>query len=382
MKNDRREPEPDRPTPVRVLMAAGGTGGHIFPALAVAAELQSRWRAREAAECTAVPGRIEFVGTGREIERRVIPAAGFPLRVVAAAGLKGIGGWRKARNLLVLPRSFWETGRLLRRFSPHVVVGMGGYVAGPVMLEAALWGTPSLLIETNAAPGFTNRTLSRFIRVAALGFQEAAPIYGEKARVTGNPVRAEFSRVAPKPHAAPYTLLVLGGSQGSTAINRAVIGALPLYAAPADRFRIVHQTGERDAASVLADYRASGFKADVCAFINDMPAAFEGADLVICRAGASTVAELAAAGKASLLVPFPDAADNHQLANARVLERTGGARVLEQRDLTPRRLFDEAALLCNPATLSAMDQAARMLAQPDATARIADLIEGLAAGDL
>ncbi|MGH9397077.1 MAG: undecaprenyldiphospho-muramoylpentapeptide beta-N-acetylglucosaminyltransferase [Terriglobia bacterium] len=371
-----------RPAPLRVLMAAGGTGGHIFPALAVAAALQSRWKASEDSEDACVPGCIEFVGAGREIERRVIPAAGFTLHTVAAAGLKGIGGWRKLRNLMVLPRSFWETGKLLRSFRPHVVVGVGGYVAGPVMLEAALWGTPSLLIEPNAAPGFTNRALARFIRVAALGFKEAAPIYGSKARVTGHPVRAAFNSVTPKLHAPPYTILILGGSQGSVAINSAVTGALPFFAAPADRFRIVHQTGERDAARVLGAYRAAGFTGDVRAFIDDVPQAFEKADLVICRAGASTVAELAAAGKASLLIPFPDAADNHQLSNARVLERAGGARALEQRDLTPRKLFEEASALCNPATLSAMDLAARTLAHPDAAARIADLIEDLAARDL
>ncbi len=362
---------------MRVLMAAGGTGGHVFPALAIAEELRARWSGR----CDPPSGAhsIEFVGAGREIEKRLIPAAGFPLHVVAAAGLKGLGGWRKLRNFLVLPRSFWETWKLLSRFRPNVVVGVGGYVGGPVMLGAALRGIPTLLIEPNAAPGFTNRALAPFIRVAALGFNDAAAVYGAKARVTGHPVRAAFNSIAPKRHSPPYCILILGGSQGSVAINTAVIGALGLFSRQNGQYKLVHQTGKRDFGRVSQSYKEAGVGAEVSVFIDDVPRALEGADLVIGRSGASTVAELAAAGKASLLIPFPHAADDHQLANARALERAGGARVLEQRELTPERLFEEVTALCTPETLSQMDRAARALSRPDATARIADLIEGLAA---
>ncbi|MGH9354363.1 MAG: undecaprenyldiphospho-muramoylpentapeptide beta-N-acetylglucosaminyltransferase [Terriglobia bacterium] len=366
-----------RSTALRVLMAAGGTGGHIFPALAVAEELRARWNGRR----DPAPGacRIEFVGAGREIERRLIPAAGFPLHEVAAAGLKGVGAWRKLRNFLVLPRSFWEAWKLLSSFRPHIVVGVGGYVGGPVMLAAALRGISTLLIEPNAAPGFTNRVLAPFIRVAALGFEDAAAVYGAKAQVTGHPVRAAFNSVAPKPHAPPYTILILGGSQGSVAINTAVTGALSFFSRQNGRYKLVHQTGKQDLERVSQSYKEAGISGEVSAFIDNVPRAFEGADLVIGRSGASTVAELAAAGKASLLIPFPHAADDHQLANARALERAGGARVLEQRELTTLRLFEEVTALCTPEILSQMDRAARTLSHPDATARIADLIEGLAA---
>lgn len=369
---------PARSNGLRVLFAAGGTGGHVFPALAVAAELESRVNRADTAKDPARSARIEFIGAGRAIEKRAIPAAGFTLNTIAAAGLKGIGGWRKVRNLLVLPVSFWEAGKLLRSFRPQVVVGFGGYVAGPVMLEAALSGIPTVLIEPNASPGFTNRTLARFVRAAAIGFPDAARFYGPKARVTGHAVRAGFSRIAPKPHSSPYSILILGGSQGSVAINNVILESLPILAGLRDRLSVVHQTGERDFGRVQRGYEALPFRAEVRAFIDDAPAAFEAADLIVCRAGASSVAELAAAGKASILIPFPEAADNHQLANARAMERAGAARVLEQRELTPAKLVAELERLLDPDILSSMDRSARTMARPDATARIADLIEELA----
>lgn len=359
---------------LRVLMAAGGTGGHIFPALAVAEALCARWNQRP----DLAPGCIEFVGAGRDIEKRLIPAAGFSLNVVAAAALKGLGGWRKLRNFLVLPRSFWQTSKLISRFRPDAVVGVGGYVGGPVMLVAALRGVPTLLLEPNATPGFTNRVLRPFIRVAALGFSEAAPVYGAKARVTGHPVRAAFTAASLKVHQPPYNILVLGGSQGSVAINTAVMGASVLLNGQKGQFTLTHQTGKLDFERVNSLYKRSGVRAEVSAFIDDVPGAFERADLVISRAGASTVSELAAAGKASLLIPFPHAADGHQLANARAFERAGAARVLDQCDLTPERLFEEITALCTADRLTQMDRAARALARPDAAARIADLIESLA----
>ncbi len=319
------------------------------------------------------------MGTGRPLESRVIAPAGFPLHAVAAAGLKGIGGWQKARNLMILPHSFWDGAQLLRGLRPDVVVGLGGYVAGPLLLEAWLAGVPTLLIEPNAAPGFTNRVLVPFIRVAALGFEEAAPFYGAKARVTGHPVRAAFHAISARRPAAPFTLLILGGSQGSTAINSAVTGALRELAREAASLRIIHQTGERDFKRVCQAYSDAGIEADVRPFIDDVASVFERADLVLCRSGASTVAELATAGRASVLVPFAAATDNHQLANARVLEHAGGARVIEQQDLTPERLAGEIhSLIEHPEILEAMGGRARSLARPDAAAQIANLIDGLA----
>ena len=355
-------------------MAAGGTGGHIFPALAVAEELRARWTSQGLGS-----GEIQFLGTGRGLEARLIPAAGFALRTVAAAGLVGIGGRKRLHNLMVLPRTFFQTARVLRDFRPSVVVGMGGYLAGPALLEAALEDIPTLLIEPNAIPGFTNRALAPLVRLAALGFEETARFYGTRARVTGQPVRRAFYSVPRKEHQPPYTLLILGGSQGSAAINRCVTGSLGIFRGKPLGF--IHQSGERDYNTVRQAYGEMGISAEVHPFLDNVAEALARADLVISRSGASAVAELAAAGRASILVPFAAAAEQHQTANARVFERVGAARVVLQSELTPERLVTEVEdLLGRPERLAAMEQAARGLARPDAASRIADLIEGLVQG--
>ena len=411
----------------RVLMVAGGTGGHIFPALAVAEELRARGKSANR------PYEIEFLGTHRPLEAKLIPAAGFPLRAVEAAGLKGIGGIRKLRNLLVLPRTAIAVARILREFRPRVVLGVGGYLAGPVMLEAALARIPTILIEPNARPGLTNRLLAPFVRAAAVGFAETARVYGKKAHATGLPVRRAFLEIPPRQHTGAFTILVVGGSQGSRAINQAMAASLPLLnVAPTFRsaqggnaatpdvgassagpwpnavrsytpgagikpgatpgatsvvapqhtafpagIRIVHQTGEHDYNEVCQTYQERGLPAEVYAFIDDMPGALAQADLVISRAGANAVAELAAAGRAAILIPFPGATDQHQLENARAMERAGAARVIVQAELTPERLAGEIReLMADPATLEKMEVCARSLARPDAAARIADLVEG------
>jgi UDP-N-acetylglucosamine--N-acetylmuramyl-(pentapeptide) pyrophosphoryl-undecaprenol N-acetylglucosamine transferase len=416
-----------------ILMVAGGTGGHIFPALAVAEELRAR------GERLGFPYEIEFLGTHRPLEAKLIPAAGFRLRAVDAAGLKGIGGMQKLRNLLVLPRTAIAVAKILREFRPQVVVGVGGYLAGPVMLEAALARIPTILIEPNARPGLTNRLLAPFVHAAALGFAETANVYGKKAHATGLPVRQAFFEIPPRHHAppevaqallpvrggsqpgvavSPFTVLVVGGSQGSRAINQAMAASLPLLdvaptfrSAPVDAapgfspaladlkvgatsgatsdagpkpsatsaggIRIVHQTGEHDYNEVRKTYQERHSPAEVYAFIDDMPGALAQADLVISRAGATAVAELAAAGRAAILIPFPGATDQHQLENARAMERAGAARVIVQSELTPERLAGEIReLMANAATLEKMEVCARSLARPDAAARIADLVEG------
>ena len=363
----------------RVLMAAGGTGGHIFPALAVAEELRGRGKDQERGDSASAGCVIQFLGTGRGLEARLIPAAGFPLRTVRAAGLVGIGGWKQLRNLLVLPRTLVEAAIFLREFQPDVVVGMGGYLAGPVMLEAALRDIPTILIEPNAIPGFTNRALGPLVRVAALGFEESARFYSSKARVTGNPVRKAFYEIRAKDHVAPFTILIVGGSQGSTAINKCVVDSLSLFAADAPPLEFIHQTGQRDYNSVRQGYQDCGIPAEVYPFMENLPEAFARADLIISRSGAAAVAELAAAGKASILVPFHAAAEQHQAENARAFERAGAARVILQPDLTPERLVKQVCrLLGSPRQLAQMERAARSLARPDAAARIANLIEQLA----
>lgn len=364
-----------RASSLRVLIAAGGTGGHIFPALEIARELRARAFDRKCSDCA-----VEFLGAGRDLEFRLIEKAGFPLRIVPAGGVKGIKGRRKVRNLLLLPRSFWRTKALLRDFDPTVVVGTGGYLAGPPLLEAALMGIPTLLIEPNVVPGFTNRVLAHVVRVAAVAFPETAAHFGSKACLTGVPVRKAVASVPPKEHVPPFTLLVLGGSQGSKAINECMVEALPLLSKGAPLVGIIHQTGETDYNAVREAYENVAIAAEVCAFIENMADVLARADLVVARAGAMTVAELAAAGKVALLVPFPVATDNHQLENARALERAGAARVIEQAKLGPVRLVEEIrSLLGEPRRLTEMEQRARALARPHAAERIADLIEELAA---
>ncbi len=357
---------------LRVLMAAGGTGGHIFPALAVAQDLVERAAKEEREE---VSRSIVFLGTARGLESRLIPAAGFSLRTVAAAGLKGIGGWKRLVNLSVLPRSAFGAAHVLWSFKPDVVVGVGGYLAGPVMLEAALMNIPTLLIEPNAAPGFTNRRLASVVRGAALGFDAAAGFYGTKGRVTGHAVRKTFYDIPAKPHVPPYTVLILGGSQGSQAINECVVKSLKLFSSAVGQLNVVHQTGKRDYNTVREMYREQGANAEVCDFIEDMLKAFSRADLIVSRAGATAVAELAAAGKASILIPFLGATDQHQLGNAKVLEQAGAACLMEQSTLTPERLVAQIQeLFDHPERLVQMEQRGRALARPDAAKRIADWI--------
>jgi UDP-N-acetylglucosamine--N-acetylmuramyl-(pentapeptide) pyrophosphoryl-undecaprenol N-acetylglucosamine transferase len=361
---------------VRILMAAGGTGGHIFPALAVADEMRRR---SESAGPGGVQYETVFLGTGRGLESRVIPRAGYRLETVRAAGLKGTSGWKRAMNAAKLPRSAFEAAKLLYRFRPGVVVGIGGYISGPVMAEAALAGIPTLLYEANVVPGFTNRVLAPVVRLAAVGFEQSLAAYGSKGRLTGHLVRKEFYDVKPKFHEPPYTVLIVGGSQGARALNQCLIESLPLFRSQAaGALSFIHQTGEADYNAVGAAYGNQWAGSEVGTFIDDIAEAFSRSDLIICRAGAATVAELAAAGKASILVPYPSATDQHQLHNARALEHAGAACVIEQKDLDPGRLVDcVMGLLGDQGKLARMEQQAKNLARPQAASRIAALIEGL-----
>lgn len=368
------------PRQIHVLMAAGGTGGHIIPALAVADEMRQR---SQISGPDAVKYQIVFIGSGRGLENRLLSRAGYRLETIQGAGLKGISGWKRIRNAALLPRSAFEAARLLYGLRPRVVMGIGGYISGPVMLEAALAGIPTLLYEPNAIPGFTNRALAPFVRLAAVGFEQAVTVYGRKARLTGHPVRREFFELRPKAHLAPFTVLVMGGSQGARALNQCMVESRALFRSRAGgSLRFIHQTGEADYNAVRAAYADERAGPEVCAFIDNTAEAFSRADLVVCRAGAATIAELAAGGKASILVPYPSATDQHQLHNARVLERAGGAYVIEQKDLTPNGLVEKVMeLLSDSRRLADMEQRAKSLANPQAAARIADLIEELCRGN-
>jgi UDP-N-acetylglucosamine--N-acetylmuramyl-(pentapeptide) pyrophosphoryl-undecaprenol N-acetylglucosamine transferase len=356
---------------MRVLIAAGGTGGHIYPGIAVAKEVMRR-------DASSV---VRFVGTARGLETRLVPQAGFELSLIESAGLKNVGAAGKLKGLLLLPKSFFAARRLIKEFRPDMVVGIGGYVSGPVLLTAALLRVATLVLEPNALPGFTNRRLARFVDAAAVTFEEALKFFHGKGVVIGNPVRREFFEIPKKARdAARFSLLVFGGSQGARAINDAMLAALPQLENHKGAFRIIHQTGESDFERVRAGYDAAGWgeRAEVRKYIDDMVARFAASDLVICRAGATTTAELIAAGKASLMIPFPFAADDHQRKNAEALERAGASRMVLQQDATGERLAREiSALVENPERVTQMEEAARKLARGDAAVAAVDLIEKL-----
>jgi UDP-N-acetylglucosamine--N-acetylmuramyl-(pentapeptide) pyrophosphoryl-undecaprenol N-acetylglucosamine transferase len=354
---------------MKVLIAAAGTGGHIFPGVAVAKEIMQRDPESE----------VLFVGTARGLEKKIVPDNGFQLSLINSAGLKNVGLIGKIKGLSVLPRSLVEARRIIRQFRPHVVVGAGGYVSGPVLLMAAIMGVPTLVMDSNALPGFTNRQLARFVERAALTFEESLPFFGKKGVVTGNPVRHEFFDVPVKQPSEQFHVLIFGGSQGARAINNAMIDAVTHLEAYADRLTITHQTGEADFEKVRAAYNGSSFAAaDVRPFITDMFDEFARADLLITRAGATTCAEIAAAGRGAIMVPLPTAADDHQRKNAEALQNAGAAEMILQADLNGERLAEEIkALIADRDQVAAMGMAAKKIARPDAAAATVDIIEEL-----
>ena len=354
-----------------ILIAAGGTGGHLFPGLAVADELARRDGSR----------RVVFAGTPRGLESRLVPRAGYPLELLPILPLNAVGFLRMFQGLLALPRGLLRAAALVRRLRPEAVLGVGGYAGGPVVLVAALLGVRTVILEPNAKPGFTNRVLRPVVDRAACGYPETLRAFGGKGVLTGNPVRGGFASLPRKVHAPPLTLLVFGGSQGSRVLNRALLAALPRLPA-ADRLRIVHQTGEGMHGEMTGAYAAAGREAEVLPFLDDMERRFADADLVCSRSGATTCAELCAAGKAAVLVPFARAADDHQRRNAQALEAAGAARLLEEKDLSGESLARAIGdLLAHPERIEAMEESARRLARPDAAARVADLlVQPLGAG--
>ncbi len=354
---------------MKLLIAGGGTGGHVFPALAVAQE----WLRRDAKR------EVVFVGTERGLEAKLVPQAGLPLETIRSAGLKGIGGMKFARNAALLLPAMWDSTSILRRHEFAAGFGVGGYAAGPVMLAAALRSLPTVIFEPNAAPGFTNRVLAEMVTRVATGFDSPDAHWSRKVVVTGCPVRPEFFECAPRQQGPPFRLLITGGSQGSLAINVAVVDALERLVVRKEQLSIVHQTGERDYNAVRVAYARRDWRAEVLPFLSNMPERFAQADLIVGRSGAITVAEIAAAGRAAIFIPFGAATDSHQLRNAQVMERAGAARVIHELELTPERLASEiGSLLDHPERLPEMEQRARQLARPCATAEIVDLIEQVA----
>ncbi len=358
--------------PLSILIAGGGTGGHLYPGIAIAREVMKR-----------VPdATVTFVGTAAGIEARVIPREGFPLELIRSAGLKGKSLASIARGMGLLPASAIDAAQVISRRRPRVVIGVGGYSSGPVVALAAMRGIPTMLMEQNAVPGLTNRLLASLVSAAAVTYNESMSFFGRKAFVSGNPVRPEFFEEAYEQPSSPpgaVRVLVFGGSQGAHAINVAMVEAAPRLAALPGRLAITHQTGERDLELVRDGYRRAGLEARVEPFLFTMDREIAGADLIVSRAGATTIAELTAAGKPAVLIPLPTAADDHQRKNAEVLARAGAAEVLDQRSLTGDRLAERIlTLAADRDRRDAMGRAARTLARPDAARAIADRVLALA----
>jgi UDP-N-acetylglucosamine--N-acetylmuramyl-(pentapeptide) pyrophosphoryl-undecaprenol N-acetylglucosamine transferase len=361
---------------VRVLIAGGGTGGHVYPAIALARELLAR-----------DPGTtVSLVGTAAGLEAKIVPREGLALDLIRVAGLKGKSAAARLRGLALLPLAALDAWRVISRRNPDVVIGVGGFASGPVLLLAALRGRPTMVLEQNALPGFTNRVLARVVRAAAVTFEESLTYFPGTGFVAGNPVRPEFfeaggqeadDRDDAPPRAA--RVLIFGGSQGSHAINMAMVAAAERLAAASDRVAITHQTGPRDLDLVRDAYQRAGLGARAEAFLYEMHREMTEADLVVSRAGATTVAELAAAGRPAILVPLPTAADDHQRKNAEVMQRLGAAVYLDERDLSGERLAHEMlSLAADRPRRAAMARAARTVARPDAARQIADRVWMLA----
>jgi UDP-N-acetylglucosamine--N-acetylmuramyl-(pentapeptide) pyrophosphoryl-undecaprenol N-acetylglucosamine transferase len=375
---------------VRVLIAGGGTGGHLYPGIALARELQRRDPA----------AHVSFVGTAQGIEARVVPREGFALDLIRVSGLKGKKRLERLKGFLLLPIAAIDAWLVVSKQRPDIVVGVGGFASGPVLAAAALRGYPTMLLEQNALPGITNRLLARVVRAAAVNFKEALTYFPRTGFVAGNPVRPEFFPAQDEEANDPFDsidaasgvnlaqgrpqpdsgrVLIFGGSQGAHAINVAMVEAAARLAASGIRLAITHQTGERDLDLVRTAYQRAGLEARVEAFIFQIDGEMKAADVVISRSGATTLSELAASGRPAILVPLPTSTDDHQRKNAEVVAKAGAAIVIEERELKTGALAEAlAALLADGDRRRAMSRAARTLARPDAAARIADRAEELA----
>jgi len=355
----------------RIMVAGGGTGGHLFPGLAVVGELRRR-----------VPDlEVRFVGTARGIEARILPERGERLDILRVTPLKGQGVGARLKSFGRIPGAMREAGALMRDFDPDLVLGVGGYASGPVLLAASLSGRPAAVLEQNAHVGMTNRVLARFVDRAYISFEETATVFGKsKSVMTGNPVRYEFVEHARLALADPEgfeararNILVLGGSQGAKKLNEEVPHALARLGRLPEGARIIHQTGQSMRDDVEATYRDLGLEAEVVTFIDDMARAYSNASLVVARAGATTLAELCAIGRPSILIPYPFAADDHQARNAEALERLGAAVCIRESNLDREALGGlTEELLVDESRRRAMSKAARDHGRPDAAAAIVD----------
>jgi len=359
-----------------IIIAGGGTGGHLFPGIAIAEELLKR----------NPDNRVLFIGTNRGLEKKVLGRLGFELKTIDVEGLKGRGILRVFNSLLKIPGSLLESYRIIRSFRPDVVAGVGGYASGPAVLAARMMGIKTVIAEQNAVPGLTNRILGHFVHRIFVTFADSRYYFPEgKTAVTGNPVRISFLKEAKenqtlkaKHPERPFTILIFGGSQGARAINRKVVESLDSLLTLRGDIHFIHQTGESDQQFVEEEYRKRGFSAEVYPFIIDMAETYTRADLLLCRAGATSLAEITAVGKASLLIPLPSAAGDHQTKNALLMEKAGATVMLPERSLNGPKLAQEIGRLYSEReTIRKMEAASASLGRKDAASTIVDLIFAL-----
>jgi len=363
---------------MRLLIAGGGTGGHLFPGIAVAEEFLARDTANE----------VLFVGTERGVEAKVLPTLGYRLELISASGIRGKSPLAGLKGVAMLLYAYAESRRLLKEFRPDLVLGVGGYVSGPTLLAARGLLIPRFVHEQNAIPGMTNKVLSRFAALTFISLEESRRFFPkEKTLLTGNPLRRQILDMVEKANPAVITdtaryqngvgeefhLFIFGGSQGAHAINAAMIGALPLLKESGIKLAITHQTGEKDCSEVAAAYRTVGIDAEVTPFISDMAAEYTKADLIICRAGATTIAEVTACGKACLFIPFPHAVDDHQRRNAEALLKKDACFMMLEHELTGETLAESICTLAEDTDLvHSTGEAALSLARMNAAGIIVD----------
>ncbi|MBN2080424.1 MAG: undecaprenyldiphospho-muramoylpentapeptide beta-N-acetylglucosaminyltransferase [Spirochaetes bacterium] len=361
---------------VRIVIAGGGTGGHLFPAVAIAEEILERSQMNE----------VLFIGTERGLEAKLLPSLGFTLRTITVEGVKGRGPVKMIGSLLKIPRGITQSVSILREFRPDIALGVGGYASGPAVMAAHFMGIKTAVAEQNALPGFTNRVLGRFVDRVFITFPDREGQFAAaKTIVTGNPVRRAFIKgIKKSPRGGnTFSILVFGGSQGARAINRAVVEAMQYLEDMRGRLVVTHQTGERDFDEVSTAYRDRGVHAEVHPFITDMASAYRSANLLICRAGATSIAEMTATGKASVLIPYPFAVGGHQELNARLLADAGAAEMILEDSLDGQTLAGVIRRLAeSPETIRRMEEESERLGSVKAAARIVDECMAVLAPDL
>ncbi|WP_136515731.1 undecaprenyldiphospho-muramoylpentapeptide beta-N-acetylglucosaminyltransferase [Geomonas edaphica] len=357
---------------MRLIIAGGGTGGHLFPGIAVAEEFLSRSPENE----------VLFVGTERGIEARLLPKLGYKLELISASGMKGMGTVKKLMSAGRLLYGYSQSRKILKEFRPDMVLGVGGYASAPILLAAKGMGIRRFIHEQNAFPGLTNKVLSRIVDGIFISMEEAAAFFPKGiTQMTGNPIRKEilwgFQEQREREAGDAFSILVFGGSAGAQRINSAMLEALPFLESVKHKLRITHQTGDKDVARVREGYQGQGVQAQVLSFIDNMSAAYGAADLVICRAGATTIAEVTACGKGCVFIPYPYAADDHQRKNAESLVHKGAARMVLEEDLSGERLAAEISdLMEHPEKVAELEKNARFLAQLDAAQAIVAAMTG------